>query len=171
MQILKGTSLLLIFLASSKIGHIIANKYKNRLDELKEIKNALNMLKTKMRYTYEPIPDIFEEISKNTKENVSNIFEIAVKNMNNKKLNAGQAWRESIISSKTDLNEEDKQVLINMEKLLGKTDLEGQVGEIEMVSNFLDIQIEKAEKEKDKNEKLYKTLGNIIGVTIVILLI
>lgn len=171
MQIIKGISFLLIFLTSSKIGYIIANKYKNRLNELKEMKNALNMLKTKMKYTYETIPDIFEEISKNTNEKISRIFKKALENMNNKKLDAGHAWREAIITSKTDLTEEDRQVLINMEKLLGKTDLEGQVGDIELTSNFLDVQIEKAEKEKTKNEKLYKTLGKIIGVTIVILLI
>ena len=171
MQIIKGISFLLIFLTSSKIGYIIANKYKNRLNELKEMKNALNMLKTKMKYTYETIPDIIEEISKNTNEKISRIFKKALENMNNKKLDAGHAWREAIITSKTDLTEEDRQVLINMEKLLGKTDLEGQVGDIELTSNFLDVQIEKAEKEKTKNEKLYKTLGKIIGVTIVILLI
>lgn len=33
------------------------------------------------------------------------------------------------------------------------------------------MQIEKAEKEKAKNEKLYKTLGTVIGLAIVIILI
>ena len=30
---------------------------------------------------------------------------------------------------------------------------------------------EKAEKEKEKNEKLYKTLGTVVGLAIVIILI
>lgn len=171
MQIFKLIILFIIFIASSSIGYIIANQYKNRVDELKELKNALNMLKTKMKYTYETIPDIFEEISKKTKENISNIFKSSIYNMEMLQMNAGQAWKKSVIDSKTSLNQEDKTVLINLEKLLGKTDLEGQVGEIEMTNDFLDSQIEKAEKEKIKNEKLYKTLGNVIGMTIVILLI
>lgn len=171
MQIFKLIILFIIFIASSSIGYIIANQYKNRVDELKELKNALNMLKTKMKYTYETIPDIFEEISKKTKENISNIFKSSIYNMKMLQMNAGQAWKKSVIDSKTSLNQEDKTVLINLEKLLGKTDLEGQVGEIEMTNDFLDSQIEKAEKEKIKNEKLYKTLGNVIGMTIVILLI
>ena len=43
--------------------------------------------------------------------------------------------------------------------------------EINLTEKFLDKQIEIAQQEKDKNEKLYKTLGMTIGLAIVILLI
>ena len=68
------------------------------------------------------------------------------------------------------INEEDKNALNNLSKLLGKTDLEGQLNQIEMTSDFLDEQIKKAEKEKNKNEKMYRTLGMILGMTIVVIL-
>ena len=35
----------------------------------------------------------------------------------------------------------------------------------------IEKQIEKAEEERNKNEKLYKTLGTVIGLAIVIILI
>lgn len=171
MQIIKIFFLFLIFITSSGIGYMIANQYSNRVKDLQEIQNALNMMKTKMRYTYETIPDIFEEISKTTKENISEIFKQSIENMRNKNQNAGQAWKDSILNANTSLTEEDKTILANMEKLLGKTDLDGQVGEIELTVNLVKMQIDKAEKERAKNEKLYKTLGNVIGTTIVILLI
>lgn len=171
MQIIKVIFLFTIFVTSSSIGYIIANQYGNRVKDLQEMQNALNMLKTKMRYTYETIPDIFEEISKTTKENISDIFKQAINGMNKENQNAGQAWRDSIMNSKTNFTEEDKMILSNMEKLLGKTDLEGQVGEIELTNKLLEVQKGKAEKEKNKNEKLYKTLGSVVGATIVILLI
>ena len=56
-------------------------------------------------------------------------------------------------------------------KMLGKTDKSGQISEIELVSNFLDKQINDAEEMKTKNEKLYKTLGVLGGLTIAIILI
>ena len=62
------------------------------------------------------------------------------------------------------LNEEDKNVVKNLGKLLGKTDIEGQLSQIDLTLSFLDGQIEKAEKEKEKNEKLYKTLGVMTGL-------
>ncbi len=58
-----------------------------------------------------------------------------------------------------------------MEKCFGKTDVEGQISEIELTSSFIDIQIKKAEEERKKNEKMYKTLGSVIGLAIVIVLV
>ena len=55
--------------------------------------------------------------------------------------------------------------------VIGKTDIERQISEIKLVNNFLDIQIKDAEEEKNKNEKMYRTLGIVAGMTITILLI
>ena len=47
----------------------------------------------------------------------------------------------------------------------------GQISQIEVTSNFLDEQIKRAEIEKEKNEGMYRKLGMIIGLGIVIILI
>ena len=71
-----------IFLSSSLIGILFSRKYLNRVNELKEFKNALNIFKTKIRYTYEPIPEIFREISKSVNPRVGYVFHIAAREMN-----------------------------------------------------------------------------------------
>ncbi len=58
-----------------------------------------------------------------------------------------------------------------MESYCGKTDKKGQISEIEITNNFIEKQIEKAENEKNKNAKLYKSLGVICGIGIVIIFI
>lgn len=171
MIVVKYIGLLLIFISASGIGVLISKKYSSRVKELTELKNSLNIFKTKIKFTYEPIPDIFSQISGMTNENISEIFIEANEKMKDK--TAGQAWIEAIddIKSKLNLNEEDINVIKGLSKLLGKTDIEGQVSEIELTSSFIDVQIEKAERDKIRNEKLYKTLGMITGLTIVIILI
>ena len=77
MQMIKYFMLLLIFIASSFIGRYVAKKYSYRLEELEEIKNILNIFKSKIRFTYEPIPEIFREIASNAKANIGQIFETA----------------------------------------------------------------------------------------------
>lgn len=156
MIIVKFISLITILILSSYIGIIITNKYKNRVIELKEIKRGLNIFETKIRYTYEPVPEIFNEISKNLKENIGDIFKNASNNMKNDIAN--DAWVQAIEKSSTSMNNEDLEVVKGLGKLLGQTDLQGQVSQIELTDQFIDTQIEKAEKEYTKNEKLYKTL-------------
>ncbi len=161
-----------IFLLSSLIGFLKSKKYSNRVDELKEFKNSLNQFKTKIKYTYEPIPDIFLEISNNLNKsnlNISNVFKIASNKM--ELLSAGDAWNIALQLDELNINDEDRNILKGLSKLLGKTDISGQISQIEITEEFLATQIEKAEYEKNKNERLYKTLGMIIGLTIVIILI
>lgn len=60
---------------------------------------------------------------------------------------------------------------MNWETYCGQTDIEGQVNQIEVTKSFIDMQIDKSEQERNKNEKLYKTLGITVGLAIVIVLI
>lgn len=169
MQIIKYLTLILILSLTSYIGILISKKYLNRVKDLKEMKNALNMFSTKIKFTYEPIPQTFKEISQKTKPNISNIFKNVCEKMNTE--NAGKAWEEALEESNTNMTKEDIEVLKNLSNLLGKVDIEGQVNEVELVENFLDTQIELAEEEKQKYIKMYKTLGITIGLAVVIILI
>ncbi len=169
MQIIKCLTLILILSSTTYIGILISKKYLNRVKDLKEMKNALNMFSTKIKFTYEPIPQTFKEISQKTNPNISNIFKNVCEKMDNQ--NAGKAWEEALEESNTNMTKEDIEVLKNLSNLLGKVDIEGQVNEVELVENFLDTQIELAEEEKQKYVKMYKTLGITIGLAVVIILI
>lgn len=169
MVLLKCVLLILVFVVATYIGILSASKYKNRVVDLKEMQSALNMLGTKIKFTYSPLPDIFEEISEHVNPNISHVFRMASIKMDS--MNATDAWEQAIDISYTNLNKEDISTVKGLGKLLGKTDVEGQISEIELVKKFLEIQIDKAENECNKNEKLYKTLGIVSGMGIVIILI
>lgn len=160
--------LFIILVACSLIGRYISKKYIIRVSELEEIKNALNMFQSKIKFTYEPIPEIFEEISKNTSQTVGQVFQTAKEKMQTKTANI--AWEEAIEESQNSLTKDDKHVLKTLSKLLGQTDIEGQTSQIEITQKFLETQIKEAQEEKTKNEKLYSKLGITIGLAIVIIL-
>lgn len=126
-------------------------------------------MKTKMLYTYEPLTQIFEEMHKNFSTSVSSIFAIASENM--KTNGADEAWKIAIDKSGLNISNEDKKILKTLGKMLGKTDIDGQVSQIEQMGIFVEMQIDKAEKEREKNENLYKKLGTVIGLALVIVLI
>lgn len=169
MFFIKMIFLILIFIASTFLGMKISKKYSSRVQELKEFQNALNIFEEKIKFTYEPIPDVFKEISEVSKNNVGQVFENASINM--KLMTAGEAWEKSIDDNNTKLTKDDKDVLKGLAKMLGRTDLDGQVSEIRLTKKFLETKIKEAEIEKSKNEKLYKTLGATVGLAIVIILV
>lgn len=172
MEIIKYFMLGLVLIISIIIGKFLSQKYSLRLEELEKIYNLLNILKTKLKFTYEPLPEIFEEIAENEKNNIGEIFKKAKEKMQEN--TASQAWEitinETEKENKTNLSKSDMQILKSLSKLLGQTDLEGQISQIEITQNFLQTQIKEAVNEKQKNEKLYSRLGTIIGLAIIIIL-
>lgn len=158
-----------IFLTCSIIGVLKSKKYVYRVNELRDFKNALNIFKAKINFTYEPIPEIFNQISESSNSNIGGVFRKASYNMNFK--SAGEAWNTAMETDVLNINTEDKNILKNLGKLLGKTDLKGQLNQIELTSSFLDNQIRKAEIEREKNERLYRTLGMTLGLVIVVILL
>ncbi|MCI8641462.1 MAG: hypothetical protein HFJ59_06325 [Clostridia bacterium] len=116
MQFIKYCMLFFVFLSSTLIGKYISQKYSLRLEELEEMKNALNMFKSKIKFTYEPIPEIFNEISQNTCKTISMLFEKAKEKM--KKETASIAWEQSVNEIEGNLNQEDKQTVKTLSKLL-----------------------------------------------------
>lgn len=157
-----------IFSISTALGVLKAKGYYNRVWELKNIKNSLEILKSKIEFTYEPIGEVFAEISQMVYSNQQNIFGETIQEMRQKGVT--ESWNNAV-KANLYLTEEDKTTIQMFGKLLGKTDKAGQINEINVTSQLLDTQIEKAEKEKEKNYKLFKTLGSLIGIGLCIILI
>ena len=171
MQMLKYVLLIAILVLSIYIGDLMSKKYINRVKELIQIKLSLNILKSKIKFTQIPLKDIFEQILKSTEEiNIKEFWKNVIKELNNN-LEIEVAWKNTIKKTEMNLNNEDLNILFNMGKMLGKTDVDGQISNLEVASTFIDTQIKKAEIEKQKNSKLYKTLGVVSGLAILIILI
>ena len=168
MWIIKFINLILIVLVSSYIGIFKSKKFSNRVIELKKVKSSLGFFKSKIEFTYEPVKEIFEDISKLIYENNENIFKCF--NDNLEKMDCTDAWSYAVNNTYTNLKEDDKEIILMLGKLLGKTDKNGQISEIDLVSKFLDKQINDSEEDKQKNEKLYKTLGVVCGLVIAIVM-
>ena len=169
MMIVKGILLLSLLGVCSYMGIAMAGKFRLRLNQLQDFKKALTLLQTKMKYTYQPIPEIFAQIGQTMPEPVGNIFLVSSQQMEN--LTAQQAWEQTVQNARTNLKKEDKQVLLEFGKQLGKTDIEGQESQIALTLTFLENRIEEAKKELEKNAKLYQTLGVVSGLALVIILL
>ena len=165
----KTILLFAIFSLSTGIGILISKMYENRVKELRQFKNILNIIKTKIKFTYEPLAEIFNQISQEKSSKIEEIFE----NMTYKLAfeNVKYSWMDAIQEADISITQEDKDILKELGKVLGQTYAYSQVNEIEVTESFLNMQIEKAEEARKKNQKMYKTLGIVVGLVFVIILI
>ena len=171
---IKIISLLAILGLSTFIGIIISNQYSMRVKEIEDVIAALDLLDTRVKYTYDTIADSFDFVSQNMNTKAYRIFMIAASHLNeNKNLSAGDIFRnvvedESIFLS---LHQEDIEILKGLGTSLGQMDLEGQLKNIVLVKQLLQNQLKEAIEEKNKNFKLTRNMGVFVGLIIMIILI
>lgn len=171
MEFFRYVFLILILTGSTSIGFLLSKKYINRVCELNSLSNLINILQNKIKFTHKPLGEILEEIS-TIKENI-NISQIFLKSGQNlKEKNFQDSWSEAISEQRFYLNlkNEDINLIKSLGNVLGKTDIDGQMSEINQFNLQLKVQIKNAEEERNKNAKMYKSLGTIIGLAIVIIL-
>lgn len=169
MDFIKGILIFFVFLIFVKIGSLYSKKYISRESQLEQMKNLLNIFKVKIKFTCNTIQEIFNQLYEDTPNEVGGIFKKANDYMET--YSAKEAWSESLEEAKTDFTKEDIETLKNLGKILGETDVEGQINQIELTETLLENQIKEAIEERAKNSKMYRTLGVTIGLAISIILI
>ena len=88
-----------------------------------------------------------------------------------KDIDLKEAWEKEIKESDNSLSKEDIEILLSIGKVLGTTDVEGQINQIILAEELIENKIKEAEIEKAKNAKLYRMLGTSAGLTLAIILI
>lgn len=114
MFFIKTLALIAVFSSSTMLGNIISNKYKNRTINLNEMKKALNYFETKIEYTYEPLKEIFIDISNLVNVEIGSIFKIAGIKLD--EMNAKEAWEHSVDISNISLKDKDIEIIRELRK-------------------------------------------------------
>ncbi len=171
---LKFILILVVFGMSTFIGYALANRFTSRVAELKDLLLAFEIFETKIKYTYDSLSTTFLYIADNLKSKIYRIFYITAEEMNqNKNNSAGDTFKNVIDNEKIFLNlkNEDIEILKELGVSLGQTDIEGQLKNIRLVSTSIQKQLDNAIKEKEKNFKLYRNMGVMCGLIIIIILL
>lgn len=161
-----------IIVLSSYLGFLKSKKLYNREYILRDFVSFLGLVKNEITYMLSILPNAYEssrqKLSTNLKDSIG---AIAVDMLN---INSSEAINYSIvnnISSIEGLTEYDKNVMISTFKNLGRSDIDGQKNIIDNAINITENQISEANEIKLKNAKMYKTLGIVSGLILVIVFI
>ncbi|RBP46666.1 stage III sporulation protein SpoIIIAB [Garciella nitratireducens] len=164
----------IVLISSTLIGLLMANKYKARVRQLKEIRNSFQMIEIEIFYTATPIIEVMEKLSKQSPQPLKEIFNNILNNLKKRKGESlGDIWKKSFEKERkyTAFTQEDLEVIYFFGSILGTSDRESQLKNAKLVqSQLLKLQ-EYAEREWIKNERLYKNLGILSGLTVIIILV
>ncbi|MDK2798707.1 MAG: stage sporulation protein [Clostridiales bacterium] len=173
-MILKLIGCILIVGSSTIMGYTIANKYAKRPEELRALQAALQMLESEIIFSVNPLPDAFERISKYVPKNIHKLFAHSAYLLKQRTgITAQEAWSISVHQTREEmhLEKEDREILISFGNSLGCSDREQQLKNIHLACSKLALEEKKAEKLREKNEKLYKNLGVLGGILVALIFI
>ena len=165
---------ILVLSASALIGALLSEDIRRRPEELRELQGLLLIFENEMSYLSRPLPDVFQNICSAGRTPVTGFFRKTLGYLRScQGISASEAWEGAIdaVFPQTGLNGEDKAILMTFGKMLGSADTEGHLKNIRLTAARLGIQEKKAVEIRDKNEKIYKTLGILGGIAIVIILL
>ena len=160
-----------ILFITSYMGMELANSLKSREEVLTDMITFLRLVQNEMMYMLNSLPTAYEMSRQRLNTELKNVLGAISLDMS--KLGTGKvdASITNNINSIKSLNEYDKEIIISTLKNLGRSDLESQYNIIENAISIINKQIKEANEIKNKNSKVYKTIGVITGLMIVIIFI
>ena len=173
-MLLKLIGSLMIIGASSFIGYALAKDLKTRQQELRQFQGQISMLENEIRYMSNPLADAFEKIAEGKSGSSSVIFLKAAEIMKNEAgSSAPDAWKRAVEAciSHTSLNKEDEKIIKSFANMLGGSDTEGQLKNIRNFTGMLENQQKNADEKYKSTAPVYRKLGVLFGIAIVILLL
>ncbi len=164
---------LVIITASSLVGWLRASEYAERPRQLRDLTGKLQILENELSFMSSPLPEAFRKVAQTggiTAKIFSSAAELLEKSAG---LSASAAWETAVrkIRNETAFTDEDLGIIISFGHMLGSSDLEGQIRNIRLTQNRLEMQEKKAEESRRKNESMVKNLGFLGGLALVIFIL
>ncbi|MDT8716588.1 stage III sporulation protein AB [Clostridium sp. 19966] len=170
---IKTMGILIIILSSTALGFMLAENIKKRYIQLKELQAAVFQLQNEVFYTRTELPEAFRRVGDKCKFPINNLFNNVSRMLVENEINSVyEAFDYSMDKDKNlYITNEDKDILLNLARSLGESDLEGHRNSFELTNNDLKYRIEEVNMKLNKDKKMYRYLGFSFGAVVAILLI
>ena len=155
------------------LGFYLAAQEGFRVHDLQEFKKALMILNSEIEHLRAPLPIACANIARRVKEPVTTLFaNFSQLLAENEGETAYQLWVQAMEGqkSRTHLAAEDWDVLEGFGKTLGYLDKQMQQSAIAYTVDYIDEKTISLHTQSDKNKRMYRSLGVIGGLLLVVLL-
>lgn len=163
----------LILFSASMVGWQISRFYSQRPAHIRALLVALQMLETEIVYGLTPLHRAFVKVGQRVNQEVGKIFLLAAELLGSEQAQSAEEALQKAVRrqwSQTAMRKQEKDVLASLGQVLGSTDREDQQKHLRLAVTHLRGLEEEARAEQGKYEKMYKSLGFLGGLLVVILM-
>jgi stage III sporulation protein AB len=156
------------------MGLYCSNELKTRLNDIRELRKLIVLLRGDIRYGNTPLPEAISSIGRRHEGNFKGFLIRVSDRLNERSANTfSQIWKDSVETElkNTSLNKKDKSALIQFGDSLGYLDKEMQLNTLDLYLTQLEEEINDLSKTAKEKTYLYNTLGIMAGIFISIILV
>jgi len=166
----------LILFAGTAIGFVQASAYINRTKQLRQLIHALQRLETEINYGQTELPTALVKCCEGLQSPVSKLFiktSDLLKAEPEQQLSMEEAWQQSIAEEwgSTALRTREKEVLLRMSSVLGMSATHDQLKHLQLAQLQLKSEEEVAREEQARYANMWRSLGTLGAILIVILMV
>lgn len=146
---------------------------KRRIDDLEEMKKGFNLFSSSMRYTHLPLDEVMKDISKRLSGVSAEVFGKTGDYLFRYTFESSrEAWDKSLneIFPNSRFSNEDIEAFKYFGKTLGYLDYENQESIGRMAIDYIDLTLKSLRERFEKMRKLYRSMGVLSGLLVVIIL-
>lgn len=172
-MILKIISSCIIIICCSLLGIHMSKRYGQRIVNIRILQNILTQLETEIVHYSTFLPQAIE----NSINSLGGEWEPFFKGIINRlqlgnESTVAEAWGESLKTLKNNpfIGKAEYEIMYRFGKQLGSSDKKSQEKYFELVQNQLTIEEKNAQESRLKYEKMYRSLGLLLGLSIAIIL-
>ena len=170
---MKWIGALLLLSVTTWIGFDWSNKLNKRPIQIRQVKNALQILEAEMLYSQLPLQAAFITISEQIPEPIKSFFFNVSEKMKTNQIDLLSIWDEQVseLIKVSSLGKNESEILKQFGRTLGQHDYLQQQKHIHLTTTYLDRELEDARDYQLRYGKMAKNLGFLCGLFVVLLLI
>ncbi len=164
---------IIVLFGCGYLGILFSIKFKKRIKQLAELQQAMCELEHNIEFLQIPIGDGLNFVSKHCETELKSVFLYMSERLQTSPVcDMERLWRRGFEKYRQALalKDEDIEIMIDFSKSLGSGNREKEKNNIKVTSMRLKIAEDEARIEQEQNSKMYRGLGFLFGIFVVIIL-
>jgi stage III sporulation protein AB len=174
MSIAKIIGCILVIASSTGMGFYFSSELKRRVQDLKEFKKIIVLLRGDIRYSNSPLPEAISSIARRHQGVYQAFFTgVSTKLHELSGLTFSDIWKSEVEQNltNTSLSKKDKVSLIQFGDNLGYLDKEMQMNTLDLYLTQLEDEIAELSRSVKEKSYLFNSLGITAGIFITIIML